>query len=517
MGLPIWDVAVFVIFVVTVVSVGILKSRHEQDSESYFLAGRGLSWWLIGFSLIAANISTEQFVGMSGNAADYVGLAIASYEWMAAITLVFVAFFFLPKFLRAGIYTIPEFLEYRYNHLARTVMSIFMMITYVAVTIAAVIYSGALTIVVRFRETALADYLPVNLWTASGLIALVAVAYVAAGGLKACAWADLIQGAALILGGAIILVLAVHALGAAAPDELGLQPDLAATSGVERFYRLNADKLHMKLPRNDPFVPWTALVIGLWIPNFYYWGLNQYITQRTLGSKSLAQGQKGIVFAAAMKLLIPFVVVFPGMIAFNLYKDDMRREAVEGSEGAPGNKAVLARFDRAKQDPAAAQVAFRFNADFAKLYPDTAREIVAFNSRIAGLPAPEYDTTDPAPHKLYTRANQEVLQAIADKNQRLPADAQVAVQQELIGYKFDSAFGLLLKKLVPAGCGLEGFIFAALLGAVVSSLAAMLNLHDGPVQAVSSPGGFTADAGGRRADVRRAVRHRRLHDRSLST
>ena len=132
------DIVVFFTFVISVVTVGIVMSRGEEDSEGYFLAGRGLSWWLIGFSLIAANISTEQFIGMSGQAADYVGLAIASYEWMAAITLVVVAFFFLPKFLRAGIYTIPEFLEYRFNHAARTLMSLLMMIVYVCVTITAV-------------------------------------------------------------------------------------------------------------------------------------------------------------------------------------------------------------------------------------------------------------------------------------------------------------------------------------------------------------------------------------------
>ena len=138
------DVVVFFGFIIAVIAVGIGMSRGENDSEDYFLAGRGLSWWLIGFSLIAANISTEQFVGMSGQAASYVGLAIASYEWMAAITLVVVAFFFLPKFLSAGIYTIPEFLEYRFNHAARTIMSLLMMIVYVGVTLAAVIYSGAL-------------------------------------------------------------------------------------------------------------------------------------------------------------------------------------------------------------------------------------------------------------------------------------------------------------------------------------------------------------------------------------
>ena len=144
MGLAVLDVVVFIVLLVAVISFGVVKSRHEKDSESYFLAGRGLSWWLIGFSLIAANISAEQFVGMSGQAAkDHVGLAIASYEWIAAVTLVAVAFFFLPKFLRSGIYTIPEYLEYRYTHVARTIMSLLMVITLVCVTLTTVIYLGA--------------------------------------------------------------------------------------------------------------------------------------------------------------------------------------------------------------------------------------------------------------------------------------------------------------------------------------------------------------------------------------
>ncbi|HQI26618.1 MAG TPA: hypothetical protein PLT20_00925, partial [Sedimentisphaerales bacterium] len=139
------DIAVFIVFVVAVVVTGLMKSRREQTGEDYFLAGRGLRWWLIGFSLIAANISSEQFVGMSGNAASHVGLAIASYEWMAAITLVVVAFAFLPYFLRAGIYTMPEFLEYRYNATARTIMAIATLFIYMLL-LASVTYSGALTI-----------------------------------------------------------------------------------------------------------------------------------------------------------------------------------------------------------------------------------------------------------------------------------------------------------------------------------------------------------------------------------
>ena len=134
------DITVFVVFIASVIGIGVFKSRKEKTSEDYFLAGRGLSWWLIGFSLIAANISTEQFIGMSGSAAKWLGLAIASYEWMAAITLVVVAFCFLPKFLKSGIYTIPEYLEYRYNETARSLMAIFMIVIYVFVTFAAVVW-----------------------------------------------------------------------------------------------------------------------------------------------------------------------------------------------------------------------------------------------------------------------------------------------------------------------------------------------------------------------------------------
>lgn len=476
------DVVVFLAFVVTVVTVGIVMSRHEEDSEGYFLAGRGLAWWLIGFSLIAANISTEQFVGMSGQAANYLGLAIASYEWMAAITLIVVAFFFLPSFLRAGIYTMPEFLEYRFNHAARTLMSIFMMITYVCVTLAAVIYSGAKTIDVltqgEVEAPAVAadsgegngaapvveDYsvlgVPINVATASWLIGILAAAYVVAGGLKACAWADLLQGSALIVGGAIILILAMNALGAAPPAELGLAADMADAGSIERFSALNQGKLHMVLPAADKFVPWTALVLGLWIPNFYYWGLNQYITQRTLGSRSLAEGQKGVVFAAALKLLIPFIIVFPGIIAFNLYRSDMQADAASGV-----NRATLSKFEAQKGGAGQAKVVFTFNSDFAQIYPQIAEQIVAYNARVAGAGAVDagspFDT------------NRTLLDSIAEKNKGLPAPERFVVEQELIGYEYDSAFGLLIKRLVPPG--LRGFILAAILGAVVSSLAAMLN------------------------------------------
>lgn len=456
------DVVVFFGFIIAVIAVGIGMSRGERDSEDYFLAGRGLAWWLIGFSLIAANISTEQFIGMSGQAASYVGLAIASYEWMAAITLVFVAFFFLPKFLSAGIYTIPEFLEYRFNHVARTIMSLLMMLVYVGVTLAAVIYSGALTAEVIFGGTPLWGGWEITLTNASWIIGILAAVYVVAGGLKACAWADLLQGTALVIGGGIVTYLAFQALGAAEPTAVGLTAEHATAGAISRFHELNGGKLHMVLPATDTILPWTALALGLWIPNFYYWGLNQYITQRTLGAKSVAEGQKGVVFAAAMKLIIPFIIVIPGMIAFNLFAPQMKEQA------ATANRRVLDRFAEVQTNPQDAKVAFDFDADFALLQSDVAGQIVTFNQAVAGMePTPAGE-----PAELAAR-NAAAIQAIRAKNDELPAQEQVAIQTTLLGYKFDSAFALLLKHLVHPG--IRGFVLAALLGAVVSSLAAMLN------------------------------------------
>ena len=429
------DIVIFLLFVATVITVGLAKSRNEKDSESYFLAGRGLQWWIIGFSLIAANISTEQFVGMSGQAADYVGLAIASYEWMAAITLVVVAFFFLPKFLQSGVYTAPEFLRVRFNDWARFIMAIFTMIMYVGVTISAVIYSGALTLSTLFPG--------VGLVTAAWIIGVIAAVYVVSGGLKAVAWADLIQGSALILAGGVILFLVLKLLGETPVAELtytaavtGIPDD---AGGWTKLMELNADKLHMVLPSWDLVLPWTALVIGLWIPNFYYWGLNQYIIQRTLGAHSLAEGQKGTVFAAGLKLLIPFVIVLPGIAAFNLFSDEMAAEAARDPQIIQGNEAAWVRFESLREDLDAPPVIFDYDEAWARANPSRARAIAAFNREV---------------------------QAETGRN---------VEHVRLVGYKYDTALPLLIGRAVPGGVGLQGFILAALLGAVVSSLASMLN------------------------------------------
>ncbi|MCF7818052.1 MAG: sodium/solute symporter [Kiritimatiellales bacterium] len=425
-----WDIIVFVAFIITVIGVGLYKSKGEDThgesgASDYFLAGRGLTWWLIGFSLIAANISAEQFVGMSGQGAGLYGLSVSSWEWIAAITLVVVAFVLLPYFLRSGITTIPEFLELRYNHWARLIMTLSMMLILIGVSLIGVIYAGALTL------KQLMFVYDVNLslagccWALGGMAAL----YVAVGGLKACAWADLIQGTALIIGGGVITYFAVLALGGTDVAQLvtatGAQATVAQDAGIlEKFSHLNDTAMHMG---SNPSMPWPILLLGIWIPNFYYWGLNQYITQRILGSASLAEGQKGLVLAGFLKLIIPFVIVIPGIIAFNLFSPDMEREA--------GNP--LAAYEQAVANPASTQV-FKLDAKWAIAHPGKAAEISAYNDTVVARGAP--------------------VQEVA-----------------LNSYKYDSALGLLITKLIPRNKGILGFVIAALLGAIVSSLAAVLN------------------------------------------
>ncbi|MCU0914798.1 MAG: sodium/solute symporter [Planctomycetes bacterium] len=494
------DIAVFIAFVAAVITTGLLKSRREQTGEDYFLAGRGLKWWLIGFSLIAANISSEQFVGMSGNAASHVGLAIASYEWMAAITLVVVAFGFLPYFLRAGIYTMPEFLEVRYNAAARTIMAVATLFIYMLL-LASVTYSGALTISTMASKMGAEGY-TVPIWTASLVIGLIAMVYVTAGGLKACAWADLIQGSALIVGGGVIMYFAFRTLGNATgalafvenvqTGAVGYKTFTPETGAVDRFMELNRVRMNMFLPSNDKVLPWTALLLGLWIPNFYYWGLNQYITQRTLGSESLAQGQKGIMFAAFMKLLIPFVIVVPGIMAFNLFAGDMQNQAVTD------NAVVIARYLKANPDTQLVEVAQAPNREAIAAWPagrfllavypegESLRAALAENPFVLPLTQTDFAAVTVEPYTVFESDDKtwdEVFPKLAAELQvynQKAAEAAAAAKatlhtEKFIAYKYDTALGQLLSSVLPQRTGLVGFVLAALLGAVVSSLAAMLN------------------------------------------
>ena len=491
-----WDIVIFVAFVVTVVTVGLYQSRSEKGSEDYFLAGRDLKWWLIGFSLIASNISTEQFVGMSGNAASHVGLAIASYEWMAAITLVIVAFAFLPYFLRTGIYTMPEFLEVRYSPTARTIMAVATILIYLLL-LGSVTYSGALVISTLAGKAGFT----LSLATGSLIIGVIAMVYVTAGGLKACAWADLIQGSALILGGAVIIWFAFQKLGMATEAasvvsvETGavaiqtLSPDAGA---VERFWDLNRPRMNMFLPASDTVLPWTALMLGLWIPNFYYWGLNQYITQRTLGSASLAEGQKGIVFAAFMKLLIPFVIVVPGIIAFNLFSHEMRLEARGDTAGSmaryldanPGTGFVEIG-EAPTEEEIASWGAGRY---LLAVFPDAGAidELGSQNPWVLPITREELGRARAGPYtvfvtedKSWAAVNPGLAEEIETLNARVREQARAAgrvtASEKMVAFKYDTALAQLLGHVLPQRVGIVGFVLAALLGAVVSSLAAMLN------------------------------------------
>ena len=492
------DILVFIAFIAAVVSVGLWKSRskggEEKDAQDFFLAGRGLSWWLIGFSLIAANISTEQFVGMSGSAASHVGLAIASYEWMAAVTLVIVAFAFLPYFLRAGIYTMPEFLEYRFNSAARFIMAAATVLIYLLL-LGAVTYSGALTVRTLGKDIGM----DIALWQPSLFIVVIAMIYVVMGGLKASVWADLLQGSALIIGGAIIMYYAFQALGEVqeaativdvATGQLEIKQLDPEQGSFDRFMELNSNRLNMFMPSDDPVLPWTALLLGLWIPNFYYWGLNQYITQRTLGSSSLAEGQKGIVFSAFLKLVIPFVVVIPGIIAFNLFYTKMQLEAredvgkamalyikanpdtefvstVDASEGVPeptGPEYVIALFES--------------DAKLKELENENAYLLPMSKKDFEEMETKEFPTFSDKEDKAWKHVNPGLAEEIKTYNETTKKAAEEADKkinpQALVSFKYDTALGQLLGML-PQNVGLFGFVMAALLGAVISSLAAMLN------------------------------------------
>lgn len=491
------DITVFVGFVVTVISIGLFKSRHEKTSEDYFLAGRGLKWWLIGFSLIAANISSEQLVGMSGNAASHIGLAIASYEWMAAITLVVVAFAFLPYFLRAGIYTMPEFLEYRYNATARTIMAVLTLFIYMLL-LGSVTYSGALTIETMAGKMGY----DVPILKGAIIIGFIAMVYVTAGGLKACAWADLIQGSALIIGSTVVMIFAFKKLGGTT-DELafvenvktgavGFKTFAQDTGAMDRFWDLNKVRMNMFLPSDDKTLPWTALMLGLWIPNFYYWGLNQYITQRTLASSSLAEGQKGIVFSAFMKILIPFVVVIPGIIAFNLFAKDMQNQSVGD------NATIIAQYAQANPETNLVEVAKAPSEEtiaawsedkfMIAVYADdeAMKAVETTNPFVLPLKQKDYDAIEIGEYTVFDsddKAWKTVFPSLAGELEVYNGSVKEAAKaagvnvttEKFIAYKYDTALGQLLSSVLPQGTGLVGFVLAALLGAIVSSLAAMLN------------------------------------------
>jgi len=269
------DMLIFAGFFVVVIGLGMWKSRrtkgHKEDSADFFLAGRGLTWPLIGVSIVAANISTEQMVGMAGQAAGSTGLAVSCWQLLGSV--------------------------FRYNNAARSIMAATTVVIYAVVMLPAVLYSGGVTL------RAIAG---VPLAQAVWVVGAIATVYCAFGGLKAIAWADLVQGLALLAGGLLVFFLGLNAVG-----------------GWDKFASANADKLHMVLPANNGDLPWTGVVGGMWIVMIYYCGLNQFIVQRNLAAKSLQHGQLGMIFAGGLWLLVPFAIVMPGLMAQQLYADQL--------------------------------------------------------------------------------------------------------------------------------------------------------------------------------------------------
>ena len=304
-----WDYFIFITYAFLILGVGLWVSRdkkgHQKNAEDYFLASKSLPWWAIGASLIAANISAEQFIGMSGSGFAS-GLAIASYEWMGALTLIIVGKFSFLFLLKKGLYTIPEFVEKRFSTNLKTILAVFWIGLYVFVNLASVLYLGALAL-----ETIMG--IPM-LYGVIGL-ALFAAAYSLYGGLSAVAWTDVIQVVFLILGGLVTTYLALNTVSGGE----------GIIAGFKKVYETAPDRFVMILDESHPEyrnLPGIAVLVGgLWVANLYYWGFNQYIIQRTLAAKSLKEAQKGILLAAFLKLILPVIVVIPGIAAYVIIND----------------------------------------------------------------------------------------------------------------------------------------------------------------------------------------------------
>ncbi len=320
------DYGVFIGYILVIVSLGLWVSRdkegHQKNAKDYFLASKSLPWWAIGTSLIAANISAEQFIGMSGSGFA-IGLAIASYEWMAALTLIIVAKFFLPIFIEKELYTIPEFIEKRFNTNLKTILAVFWIALFIFVNLTSVLFLGgkALDTIIGTGDGSLIIYAILGL-------AFIAAAYSLYGGLSAVAWTDVLQVTLLVIGGLITTIIALD----------HVTPGGGVYKGFTYILDVAGDKFHMILSRENPEyfnLPGISVLIGgMWVANLYYWGFNQYIIQRALAAKSLKEAQRGMMFAGFLKLIIPLLVVIPGIIVYVMFTQPEGAAAIPGVQEA---------------------------------------------------------------------------------------------------------------------------------------------------------------------------------------
>jgi SSS family solute:Na+ symporter len=330
-GLSTLDVLVFVLYFILVAGYGywiyLKKKKAVQDTKDFFLAEGSLTWWAIGASLIASNISAEQFIGMSGEG-FFVGTAVAAYEWIAALALVIIAIWFMPIYLKNKIFTMPQFLTTRYNETVSLIMAIFWLFLYVFVNLTSILYLGAVAI----NGLLGGDYLHVVM-VALAVFALI----ITLGGMKVIGYTDVIQVAVLIIGGLATTYMALIIVS----EKFGLGRDVIA--GFNTLLQQAPDHFHMILEKPGPdatqeqidkymVLPGIAMYFaGQWIVNLNYWGCNQYITQRALGA-DLQTARTGILFAAFLKLMMPIIVMLPGIAAYVLYKNGHLPQLAGGSK-----------------------------------------------------------------------------------------------------------------------------------------------------------------------------------------
>lgn len=332
-SLALTDYIVFIVYFVIVAGYGYSiyrkRKKNEHDAKAFFLAEGTLTWWAIGASLIASNISAEQFIGMSGEG-FFLGIAVAAYEWIAAIALIIVAVWFIPVYLKNHIYTMPQFLKTRYNESVALIMAIFWLFLYVFVNLTSILYLGAVAI----NGLAGGDYLHVIMIGLAVFALLISL-----GGMKVVAYTDVIQVAVLIFGGLVTTYIALTVVG----EKFGVGSD--AIAGFKVLMSQAPDHFQMIIPKPtaasaqievDKYLTFPGLasyLAGIWIINLNYWGCNQYITQRALGA-DLQTARTGILFAGLLKLMMPLIVMLPGIAAYVLYKNNYLPQLVGGKDGA---------------------------------------------------------------------------------------------------------------------------------------------------------------------------------------
>ncbi|NNE70390.1 MAG: sodium/solute symporter [Rhodothermales bacterium] len=283
-------------YTVLIIAIGVWVGRKTESSEDYFLAGRSLIWPIVGFSLFASNISSSTLIGLSG-AAYSSGIAVYNYEWFAVVVLVLFIFVFLPFYLKSRVYTMPEFLEKRFDERSRYYMAGIVIVGNVILETAGGLYAAAIVVQLAYPG--------VELWQSIVVLAILAGAYTAVGGLKAVVYTDAIQAVLLLVGSVIISVIAFNQIGSWEAVKAGVSPD----------------KLSLIRPLDDPTMPWLGLITGLPLLGVYFWCNNQFMVQRTLGSKSLDHGRWGALFAGLLKVPVLFIMVLPGTFAILLYPD----------------------------------------------------------------------------------------------------------------------------------------------------------------------------------------------------